>query len=475
MIRQNTLDLINVFKLEDDKGLVIPWTEGQLEIIDSIVNRSATTGQKRVQIIAATQYGKSLAVGAGLVLRAVHKPEKWALVAGTKEKARIIMEYVIMFSLNNEGIRTRLNVEESLDRLRMRKSQDRITYKSKGEIRAYSADASRITQTSKSLMGFGSPNVVEDESALIPDKLQATVMRMLGGDADNFLVKIGNPFENNHFRRTWDGHRYHRIFIDYVRALEEGRFTQDFIEEMREEPFFDILYECKFPSHGLEDEKGWNTLLSKDEVDRAMVEDFDMFGQLRLGADVAGGGRNYSAIVLRGANYARRIYKKREPDTMIFATNLLRFGSFYKVKDRHHYIDKVGIGKGAFDKLRNARDSATGVNGGDSPADIARFKNLRAEMYWRTREWILRGGKLQKDKDWYQLCDIKYKADVSGRLKLMTKEEMLRNQIDSPDIADSLAMTFVRKEAYTIEGDVDDTTDDSYSPELEEEDFDVYA
>ncbi|KKM08457.1 hypothetical protein LCGC14_1724190, partial [marine sediment metagenome] len=53
----------------------------------------------------------------------------------------------------------------------------------------------------------------------------------------------------------------------------------------------------------------------------------------------------------------------------------------------------------------------------------------------------------KEDPDWLQLAEIKYKTvDSSGKIKIMSKEEMLREQIDSPDVADSLAMTFASVE-----------------------------
>lgn len=441
-----TIELLRRFQFRDDTGELVKWVGGQIEIIDCIVNRQSPNGFKRVQTIASTQYGKSLAVGAGLAIRASTFPEKWSIVAGTKEKARIIMEYVTMFSLNNPAIRSQLDTETPLDRLRMKKSQDRLGYKNRGEVRVFSADATRVAQVSKSLMGFGSPNVVEDESALIPDTLQATVMRMLGGHKDNFLMKIGNPFNRNHFLRTWLSDRYYKIFIDYERALKEGRFSPEFIDEMKEEAMFDILYGCKFPNEGMIDEKGWIPLLTDSEVERAFANEEDqMFGIKRLGCDVAGGGRNYSVMVVRGFNLAKKIYKKNESDTMRFAGSVIQTASELQVQDRNIFVDKVGIGRGAFDKLKSMKDWIIGVNGGDSPVSD-RFFNLRAEMYWRAREWILHGGKLLPDKDWYQLANVRYKVNTSGKLQIMSKEEMLRNGIDSPDVADSLAMTFARSE-----------------------------
>ena len=445
MSRERTVELLNRFQFKDDTNELIEWADGQVEIIDCIVNRESPDGKKRVETIAATQYGKSLAVGAGLSIRASTFPEKWSIVAGTKEKARIIMEYVTMFSLDTPVIRTQLDIETPLDRLRMKKSQDRLTYKKRGEVRVFSADATRIAQVSKSLMGFGSPNVVEDESALIPDMLQATVMRMLGGHKDNFLMKIGNPFNRNHFLRTWRSERYYKIFIDYRRALKEGRFTEEFINEMREEALFNILYECKFPDEDAIDAKGWLSLLTDSDIDRAFVKGDVPFGEKRLGCDVAGGGRNYSVIVLQAYNVAKKIYKGNQPDTMLFAGEIVKTAKELEIKDKDIYIDRVGIGKGAYDRLSEMKNAVMGVGAGNKPANRLRFVNLRAEMYWRTREWILQGGKLEKDDDWYQLAQIKYKvADSSGKLKIMSKQEMLREGVDSPDVADALSFTFAR-------------------------------
>lgn len=443
MIKQTTLNVLRDYQLSDETGNVIAWAPGQVEIIDCVLHRRSPDGKNRIQIIASTRYGKSLAVAAGVVIRASLKPEKWAIVAGTKEKARIIMEYITMFSLDCPPIRSQLAIETPLDRLRMKRSQDRLNYQRRGEVRVYSADARRITDTSNSLMGFGAPNVIGDESALIPDVLQATIMRMLGDKPDNFLVKIGNPFNRNHFLRTWRSDRYHTILIDYRQGINEGRYSEEFISEMKQEALFDILYECKFPEEGSMDAKGWLPLLTDSEVERAFVDEDVFFGDKRLGCDVAGGGRNFSVMVVRGHNFARKIYKENQPDTMTFAGSIINTARETGIQDRDIFVDKIGIGRGVVDRLREIINGVNGIGGADMPSDN-QFANLRAEMYWRAKDWILHGGKLEKDDDWYQLANIKYKVDSSGKLKIMSKEEMLKEGIDSPDVADGLSLTFAR-------------------------------
>lgn len=442
--RKETLELLELHNFKDDAGRQIVWTAGQLEIIDCILWRSSQDGLKRVEIIASTQYGKSLAVAAGVVIRASAFPEKWAIVAGTTEKARIIMAHIVMLALNTITIRQELTPETPLDRLRMKKNADQLTFRLKGEVKVYSAEAKLVAETSKSLMGFGAQNVIEDESALVGDTLQATVMRMLGGYKDNFLVKIGNPFNRGHFLRTWKNGKYHRVFIDYQRALAEGRYTQEFIDEMAAEALFDIMYGCKFPAESTIDAKGWLPLITETELERCFVADDYVLGDPRLGGDIAGGGRNFSTMIVRGYNVAKKIYKENERDTMMYVGALQTKMKENYVRWEDVFLDMVGIGRGVYDRAHEINEKVNGVSGGATAESNKLFANVRAEMYWRARQWLLGGGKLLRDDDWKQLLQVKYKIDSSSRIIIMSKEEMLKEGIDSPDVADGFALTFAR-------------------------------
>ena len=322
-------------------------------------------------------------------------------------------------------------------------------------------------------MGQGAQNVVQDESALVGDVLQATILRMLGGHADNFLVKIGNPFNRGHFLKTWTNGKYHRIFIDYHRAIDEGRYTKDFIEEMKGEAMFDVLYECKFPQADAQDRKGWSFLLTDEEVKRAFVKAEQPFGYFRLGCDVAGGGQNYSTIVLRAYNVATLLYKRNEKDTMKFTGEIVNTMKNLGVLPQDVAVDKVGIGRGVYDrlseqKLNENEDGVIGVNAGEEAND-PKFFNKRAEMYWRVRGWLLGGGKLEESNEWLELTKIKYKVDSSGRIKLMSKPEMLAEQIESPDVADALSLTFYSGEPVVR------YQKRSQSTEVAQEELDPYA
>ena len=161
-IHDSTKQVVSAFKATNDLGEPITWTHAQLLIIQCIIERKSPTGLNRVQVETLTQYGKSASIGFGTMIRTSLKCEPFALIAGTKEKSRIIMEYVIKYSLENPPIAKLLEIPDGLQRLRQRRSEDRITYTGYGEVRVFSVDSKNKQARGDSLMGVVVYNVIED-------------------------------------------------------------------------------------------------------------------------------------------------------------------------------------------------------------------------------------------------------------------------------------------------------------------------
>jgi len=433
-----TFELVKTL-YKNDEGKPFELTTSQVELFDLVFKKK----HKRCHIMTHTQYGKSLVVALAVLTRVSTFPEKWCIVAPSNKKAEIIMGYIIQHAFDNAYTMNKMEIgkESSMERLRRERSSKRLTFrigKRIGEVFVLSAEARRTSDVEEALMGFGSPNIVEDESALIKDKIHSTAMRMLGGYHDNYLFKIGNPFRRNHFLRSFRDDKYYKLTVDWKKSVAEGRIKQDFVDEMRKEAFFDVLYDCQFPPEDYIDEKGWMPLLSEKDIQMAQ-EEGDHFGQERMGIDVAGTGSNNSVIVKRSAGYAEMLFKSDSIDLMDFAGKIMIESKNFNTDRR--YIDNIGIGAGVYSRLREQGFRVVGANVALKAAD-SRFFNKRAEVYWRLREWIKSGGKLSKDKDWNQLLYIKYKADSSGKLQIIPKIELLREGKESPDAADALALTF---------------------------------
>lgn len=71
------------------------------------------------------------------------------------------------------------------------------------------------------------------------------------------------------------------------------------------------------------------------------------------------------------------------------------------------------------------------------------YANKRAEMYARIEEWLREGGALPKDAKLREdLMGIQTKPRPDGVILLMSKEDMKKEGLASPDRADSLALSF---------------------------------
>ena len=449
-----------IFK--NSQGQPFEMTDGQAIMFAVIYKKK----HPRIHIETHTRYGKSDIVSMAVLARVATYPEKWAIVAEKKDKAAIIMGYTIGHIFDSEYTRAKFVMDpgESEENIRRYRNKDRINFKIGGGMLG-----ELFICSAKDALGWGAPNVVEDESAKVPGTEHALVMRMLGDQPENFLVKVGNPWPEDHFIKSFKDPEYKKVIIDYRIGIREGRLNPAYIDEMRKQPFFDVLYECKFPKEGIVDEKGWIPLMTRDQVINAMVREAQGFGVKKLGCDVAGGGRNFSVLVQRHTNVAKVTLKNQDPDTMNLAEAIINKKTIESIWPEDIFIDMVGIGKGCYDILRRTKETAAvyGIDGAERPTttqDEAKFVNLRAELCWKMREWILGGGKLLEEgdfetSDWLELAKIKYKSKLhktKSKLIIMKKEDMLKEGIQSPDIADALSMTFRTPDVVRLDKEEED-------------------
>lgn len=421
-------------------------------------------------MILPTQYGKSLAVAIGVLLRVSTHKEKWAIIAPTEEKGRIIMDYIIEHIFDDDWLIKKLDFNGTKEKLLQERSKTRITFKGAGEVRVYTADAANMKNVEKALTGFGAPNVIIDESAILPDKVYAMIKRMVGGTKDNFILEIGNPFFKNHFWRMWTGKRYIKVFVDAYQALAEGRYTQDFIDEMKEEAMFDVLYECRFP----EDEQapdGYRRLVSDTFIHNAMIkvdlplghkENGDLIDKPILGIDPNHGGANFTVMVVRFplTGFAKVVLKKqyaeeKEDITGEIIADAEKIIEEYDIDDFRIVVDAGGVGAGVADGLTRKGYGVEAILFGQSPdtritkskiksKSVTRYANMKAMLYWRLRVWIRSdNGKLVENSGFYELKDINYKENTTSKVQMESKQELAKRGVASPDTPDALALTFV--------------------------------
>ena len=214
---QNVNEILKLFK--NSKGDQLILKPGQLEIFNTIVGRL----HKRNAIRCYTRYGKSMTVALGALVRAILFPESWIIIAPTKEKTNVIMKQIITHLFDHPFFYSQLEVGDiPLERLKRERRKDHLTFRRGGQIFTLTADATNQRRIGGALLGEKSANVIQDEAPLIPDKANSFVMRMLHDSSDNFLVKIGNAFNNNHFKKACNSEKYNQLVVDCYKGLKES-------------------------------------------------------------------------------------------------------------------------------------------------------------------------------------------------------------------------------------------------------------
>lgn len=373
------------------------------------------------------------------------------------------MRYYIEHLADSPLFYTKLEKNSRLERLRQEENKERIILNNGGGIFVVSVDQKNSKKSVEAAMGQGAEIVVEDESCLIEDNTEATVFRMIAGKGpEACYVKIGNPFyaapPNSHFFRSWmQIGKYHRIFIDYKQALLEGRYNEDFIAEAKTKPLFDILMECLFPDLSVMDADGYRMLVLPEQIKfgvtpqiikQAMeVAKAENEGVLKvkpkLGCDIGGGG-DLNVRTIRWGKLAAVTGTNKSNDTMANVGEIESDMEEYGIEAGDVNIDDIGIGRGVSDRLKEKGHAVNAVNVGE-PAriDPSSFANLKAELCWEARKWLMdKDSRLDKRDEWVQFTWLKYKTLSDRKVQMEPKEKLKSRTQKSPDFAESFYLTF---------------------------------
>ena len=449
------LDLILSNFQIDNKPANEVLTESQREIFEALITRK----YKKLHIQTSTQYGKSLVVALASIWMACVQDILVSVVAPNADKAKIILRYFINHLGDSVLFASQLEVDTKLERLRKEETKERIIFRDGGGIYLISANSANSRKSVESAMGEGSDTVILDEACLITDNSEATIYRMIAGRAGRgTYVKIGNPFYREapyqHFYKSSIDPAYHKIFVDYKTGIKEGRYDADEIEDAKKKPLFGILYECKFPAPEDVDEKGYTRLFSIEEVQKAMTKKLseNYAGKFRLGCDIGRGG-NFNAYVGRDDKFMWLHGKNRSSNLMDNVTNIR------EAEADLVFVDDVGLGGGVTDRCIEESIYVVPIRSGAQPSDKESFKNLRSELFFKWKDWIKNGGKMEESDEWFLLYEIKWKVDSGGKFMIEPKDDMkarARLQLTSmgstsPDVLDAGSMTFMEDSKPVVE------------------------
>lgn len=322
-----------------------------------------------------------------------------------------------------------------------------------------SCRTARAENAGEALAGVHSDNVllVIDEASGVPEVVfEASAGSMSSVNATT--VMLSNPtrssgtfFEShNRMRHSW----WTRTW-----SCEDSPLVADeFIDEMRERygetsSAFLVRVMGEFP---LADD---DTIIPFHLVESAQHRDIEESPETSQiwGLDVARMGSDKTALCKRTGSVVTDIKSWGGLDLMQTVGRVKAEYDALEVWEQDNLeilIDSIGQGAGVFDRCQELGMPVRAVNVSESPSMKETYLNLRAELWFRMKAWLEnRTCKIpQNDRLLSELTSLKYTFTSSGKIKAESKQELKKRGFNSPDLADSLALTFASDPATAMSG-----------------------
>ena len=194
-----------------------------------------------------------------------------------------------------------------------------------------------------------------------------------------------------------------------------------------------------------EAQKRWHTVGPVGEMTKPLV----------LGVDVARMGDDLFAIAPRRGKFMFPIVTTSNVDgpqgagwVQATARPMLHLGEGIVpgTKKPRAHVDVIGVGTSVYDSLRAPAVKewldTVPVNVAESSDDDTMYKNLRSQIWFAAREWIIDGGMLPPDEELAsELLSATYKFDERGRIVVEPKDDQKDRVGHSPDRGDAVCLS----------------------------------
>jgi hypothetical protein len=323
----------------------------------------------------------------------------------------------------------------------------------------------------ESLQGFHEKYllVIIDEASGVPDEMAAVIRGAMSTGKVVIGLLIGNPNSSSGFFA--DSHRRADLAKDYFR-MQVGcetskRVSPAWVEQMirqygRNSPTVKIRCFGEFA------ETSEAQLVAPEWIVAATLRDWSAAGdgsipRMRMSVDVADGGEDETVFTIaRHWDSAVEVLKQVRasyetavavPQAFDEACRLWRDWGFSAENGDDIVVDAMGVGSGLAGMLIRADYPTVVYKGGESSSAPNLYRNRRVQSYiavrnaFRDGSILIRDGAISDMPSFEaQLCSIQLRPGTESRVEdLVTKADMKRDGIKSPDMADSLAMQFATK------------------------------
>lgn len=306
-----------------------------------------------------------------------------------------------------------------------------------------------------------------DEGSSIPPKIWEVAEGALTDDGTEIIWAVfGNPtrpmgrFKDcfGRLKHRWNTRNIDAREVEGTNAAQHQRWIDDY---GLDSDFVKVRVLGQFPSASAQQ------LIPEQWIYRA-IRHFPGDGSLPrqlISADVADGGADLS-VVSAAIEYASHLHVTRQKQFNFPATEspiktaqaILGMWQGLECSAKRGdttIVDAMGVGAGTAGYVMEKQIPCIAYKGGAASANPAKWRNRRVQSYINFRD-ALRDQTVTIDPDCFesqadldefveQVCSIE-RAEANDKLEdLVTKAQMLKDGIKSPDRADSVAMLFAAK------------------------------
>lgn len=423
----------------------------------SEVLRAIGAGERRISLRSCHGPGKTCVAAWAVVHRlTTHFPQRTVVTAPTKSQLQDALYAEVKMWLNK--------LPPVLVQLYDVKA-DGITFVPAPEENYLSVRTARA-ETPEALQGVhcegGFVLLIADEASGVPEKIfEAAVGSMSGANATTLL--LSNPTRSTGF--FWKTHQANSgWWTKRVSWTDSPRVTKEFEREVaqiygEDSSAYRVRVLGEFPR--ADDD----TVVPFELIESARQRDLVVRPGLEVvwGLDVARFGDARNVLVKRNARAVL-------PDLQVWeGVDLMASAGRVKLewdktppseRPTEILVDVIGYGAAVVDRLVELKLPVRGVNVAETSAWSDRYRNLRAELWFKAREWLNRRDVSlpTNPKDprspievlAQELAQPRYSVTSSGKLMVESKQDMKRRGLKSPDVADALILTFASEPAAVV-------------------------
>lgn len=287
--------------------------------------------------------------------------------------------------------------------------------------------------------------LIMDEASEIDDIIHETSEGALTDEATQILwIMFGNPTKvTGRFAKAFTNPRWHTTTVDARQSkFSNKRLIAQWAEDYGEDSDF-----FRVRVRGLPPRLGITNFIGVEVVEQARkrqvsIRDVAPYPHI-LSVDPGHFGDDESVVTHRQGPKVHRQWFYRGLDGPDLASRVVdtarNIGQIAACP-----VDAIGIGASCCDYLARVPDfPLIRVNVALPAANDLVYFNVRAELWGRMRDWLATAEIPDDDVLQEQLTGLDYGFDNKARFQLQSKKDLRALGRDSPDRADSLALSFI--------------------------------